>query len=106
MYVNTQQIQIGINNFIDNEIGKKAVGVNKFMVYFMMPIINKKVAQYVSTYATDPLTKEMFDENGNVDIDTIYNMSKSAIQKSGQFVIADIVFTELDIDKLYNYIRG
>ena len=45
MYVNTQQIQIGVTNFIENEIAKKAVGANKFMVYFAMPIINKKIIQ-------------------------------------------------------------
>ena len=106
MHVNTQQIQTGLTNYIDNEIGKKAVGVNKFMVYFAMPIINKKVMEYVNNFATSPLTKEMFDENNNVDLDAVYNMAKSAVKRSGQFVMYGIVFDETDIDKLYSYIKG
>lgn len=106
MFVNAQQVQLGVSKYTDNEIGKKAVGVNKFMVYFALPIINKKVLQYIETYSKDPLTKDMFDENKNIDIDSIYNMAKSAVQKSGQFTMYGIVFNETDIDKLYNYIKG
>ena len=106
MYVNTQQIQIGVTNFIENEIAKKAVGANKFMVYFAMPIINKKIIQYIDTYSKNTLTKDMFDENNNVDIDTVYNMANSAVRKSGQFMMYGIVFNENDIDKLYAYIKG
>ena len=106
MYANTEQIQVGITNFIENEIAKKAVGANKFLIYMAMPIVNKKVTQYVNDFASNPLTKELFDENNNVNLDKVYNMAKSAIQKSGQFVYYGIVFNETDIDKLYTYIRG
>ena len=106
MYANTEQIQLGITNFIENEIAKKAVGANKFLIYMAMPIVNKKVTQYVNDFASNPLTKELFDENNNVNLDKVYNMAKSAIQKSGQFVYYGIVFNETDIDKLYTYIRG
>ena len=106
MYINTQQIQLGADKFIENEIARKAVGVNKFAVYFAMPIINKKITQYIESFSSNPITKDIFDENKNVDIDTVYNMAKSAIQKSGQFVYYGIVFNETDVDKLYNYIKG
>ena len=106
MFVNTQQVQIGVTNFIENEIAKKAVGFNKFAVYFAMPIINKKLTSYIESFSSNPLTKDLFDENNNVDIDAVYNMAKSAVQKSGQFVYFGIMFNENDIDKLYTYIRG
>lgn len=106
MFVNTEQIQIGVTNFIENEIGKKAVGFNKFATYFALPIINKKITQYLNTFSTNELTKEMFDENKNLDLDAVYNMAKSAVQKSGQFVFFGIMFNETDIDKLYTYIKG
>lgn len=106
MYINKEQIQIGVSNFIENEIGKKAVGFNKFATYFALPIINKKVVNYIDSFAKNPLTKDMFDENQNVNVDEVYNMAKNAIQKSGQFVYFGIVFNETDIDKLYSYIRG
>lgn len=106
MYVNKEQIQIGVNNFIENEIGKKAVGFNKFITYFSLPIINKKLSNYIDTFATNPMTSDMFDENRNLNIDEVYNAAKSAVQKSGQFSFLGIIFNETDIDKLYNYIRG
>jgi hypothetical protein len=106
MFVNTQQIQLGVTNFIENEIAKKAVGFNKFAVYFAMPVINKKLTSYIDSFSSNPLTKEFFDENKNVDLDAIYNMAKSAVQKSGQFVYFGIMFNENDIDRLYSYIKG
>ena len=105
MFVNTEQVQLGVTNFIENEIAQKAVGANKFMVYFALPIINKKIAQSLESFSTNDLTKEMFDANKNIDIDIVYNMAKQAISKSGQFVLYGIVFNETDIDKLYTYIR-
>jgi hypothetical protein len=106
MFVNTDQIQMGVTNFMENELGKKATGVNKFFVYMAMPLVNKKVSQYLNDFSSNALTKDFFDENNNVDIDKIYNMAKTAIQKSGQFTYYGIIFNESDIDKLYTYIRG
>ena len=106
MFVNTQQIQLGVTNFIENELAKKAVGANKFFVYFAMPMVNKKIGQYVESFSQNPLTKDFFDENRNVNIDELYNMAKNAISKSGQFVYYGIVFNETDIDKLYTYIKN
>ena len=105
MFVNTEQIQLGATNFIENEIAKKAVGANKFLIYFAMPIVTKKISQYVDAFSKNDLAKEIIDENNNVDIDIVYNMAKDAIKKSGQFVMYGIVFDESDVDKLYTYIR-
>ena len=105
MFVNTEQIQIGTINFIENEIAKKSTGANKFFVYFSMPIISKKINQYIISFSQNPLTKDMFDENQKIDLEVVYNMAKDAIKKSGQFVLYGIIFNENDIDKLYTYIR-
>lgn len=105
MFVNTEQIQLGVTRFVENELAAKAVGMNKFLLYFALPLVQKKVVQYVNSYAENPLTTEMFDKNHNVDLDAVYSMAKTAVQKSGQFIAYGIVFNETDIDKLYNYIR-
>lgn len=106
MFVNIEQIQMGTMNFIENEIAKKSNGATKFFVYFSMPIISKKINNYVNSFSTNELTKEMFDENQKIDLDVVYNMAKEAIRKSGQFVLYGIIFNETDIDKLYTYIKG
>ena len=106
MFVNTEQVQIGVSNFVENEIAKKAVGVNKFIVYFAIPIVNKKITQYINSFSQNKFTKDMFDENNNIDLDLVYNMSKDAVKKSGQFVLCGIIFNETDIDKIYSYIKN
>ena len=106
MFVNTEQIQVGVVNFMENEIAKKAVGAQKFGIYFAMPIVGKKIAEYINGFAKNEFTKDFFDGNGNVNLDLVYNMAKDAVRKSGQFVLFGIVFNETDIDKLYNYIKA
>ena len=106
MFVNKDQIQNGIVKYINTEIGSKATGVTKFATYFAMPIVLKKANQFIDGFSTNELTKELFDENKNLNIDEVYNMGKQAIQKSGQFTYMGMIFNETDLDKLYNYIKG
>lgn len=106
MKVNVQQVQRGIINFIDNELGQKAVGINKFAIYFLLPQIPNKINALYGTYKNNPMFKDFFDESGNVDLDKLYNTSKEAIRKSGQVEYMGIIFNESDIDKLYNYIKN
>lgn len=98
--VNIEQIQMGLNRYVEEEIAKKATGFNKFAVYFALPSINKKIPQLINNF------KDFFDENGNINLDEIYNNAKSAISKSGQFSLYGIIFNETDIDKLYSYIKN
>ena len=74
-------------------------------VYFILPKVNDIVANYINNLRTNGFLKDLFNESGNVDIDTLYNMSKSAIQKSGSFEIFGLILNEADIDKIYSYIR-
>lgn len=102
MVVTLQQVQRGFINFIEKEIAAKANGIKKFTVYFFMPTATKAVADY--TNKLKPLMPDMF-EGDNIKLDTLYNVSKNAIQKSGQIEFAGIIFNETDVDKLYTYIK-
>lgn len=104
MLVNLEQVQIGIANFVDKEIGAKAVGIKKFGVYFIMPIIKKTISDYLLKLKN--FIPDLFDENNNIDLDGFYNIAKEAIQKSGQFEFMGIIFNETDIDKLYTCIKS
>ena len=72
MFVNTNQIQSGLYNFIDREIGSKAVDMQKFAIYFLLPIIIKKAADYVNSFKDNEFTKDFFNSNGDVDLDECY----------------------------------
>ena len=105
MMVNIQQIERGIQRYVEMEIAQKAVGFSKFATYFIIPQIPKKVEELFSKHKDGILFKDFLDENANVDLDSIYNSAKSAVQRSGQFELFGIIFTETDIDKLYDYIK-
>lgn len=103
MMVNLEQVQLGVVEFIEKEIGSKATGFKKFGVYFFLPTIKKSVVDYVSKIKG--FIPDLFDENNNVDLDKFYGTAKEAIRKSGQFEFMGIIFNETDIDKLYSYIK-
>lgn len=107
MVVGVNQIQTGVINFIENEIAKKAVGLQKFATYFFTIAYADKVTTLITGLQDNPMIKPLgiFNENGNVDLDKLYNFAKGAIQKSGQFTVAGIIFNETDVDKLYEYIK-
>ena len=106
MFVTVEQIQIGATNFIEQEIASKAVGFQKFATYFMLPKINKTIAEYIYRIKDNPMAKDFFTENGSVDLDELYQMSKQAIKKSGQFTVYGVILGETDIDKMYEYIKN
>jgi peroxiredoxin len=47
MLVNTDQIKMGVKKYVEHELAQKASGVTKFMIYFVMPSIDKKVCSYL-----------------------------------------------------------
>lgn len=106
MVVNLQQIRNGVTRYVEAEIGQKATGLTKFMVYFILPKLSKQLENLVLTAKDNPITKDLFDENGNVNLDEVYNTAKEAIKKSGQIEMYGIIFNETDIDKLYTYIKN
>lgn len=106
MIVNTQQIQVGITNYIEAELATKATGFTKFAIYFMMPTILNKANSMLNSFKDNEFANSFFDENGNVKLDDVYRTAKSAINKTGQIVVSGIIFNETDIDKLYSYIAN
>lgn len=106
MIVTAQQIQRGVSKYIETELARKATGITKFGIYFMMPRISQNTIDYINKFQDNPLFKGMFDESGNIELDEVYNCAKQAIQKSGQVEAYGFIFKEDDIDKLYNYIKN
>ena len=106
MIATVEQIQNAVVRFVDMEIGAKAIGFNKFAIYFMLPKISKTTTELITQYKDNAMFKDYFDETGNVKVDDLYNAAKAAIAKSGQFTAYGLIFNEADIDKLYEYIRA
>lgn len=106
--VTTEQIQAGLIKYIDTEIAAKAAGLTKFMVYFAAPSIPNMVLAKVAEYKGNPIFADMFDENGNIILDTVFKRAKGAMNKSGKVLIPKINYfvDETDVEILCNLIKN
>ena len=108
MLVNTDQIRIGVKKFIEHELAHKATGITKFMIYFVMPSLDKSVQEYVVKMQENEMFCEMFDENKNMYLDKVYDRAVFAVEKVGNKVFLEkygISLDRNDIEKMYSYIR-
>lgn len=106
MYVTIDQVKNGAVSFVEREIAAKAVGFQKFMTYMALPFVGDAVVNYANTFRENAMTARLFNENGEVNLDEVYNMAKAAVRKSGQFTVYGVILGETDIDKIYNSIKG
>jgi hypothetical protein len=104
MVSSIEQIQKGVREYVEREIASQATGFRKFAVHFIIPQIDKYTSDYLMKFKN--IIPDMFDANGNVRLEEVYNNAKRAIQQSGQFEFMGIIFNETDVDKLYYYING
>ena len=108
MTVNTDQVRLGIKKYIEYELAQKATGVTKFMIYFIMPSMDKTVQEYINKMQSNEIFSEMFDESKNLCLDKVYDRAVFAVEKSGNKVYIDkygIALDRSDIEKIYTYIR-
>ena len=107
MIVNIDQVRVGVKKFVENELAYKATGLTKFMIYFALPTIDNAVVSYVSQARENFLFKEMFDEEGHIHLDKVYDRAIFAMDKSGKLLLerVGISLDRSDVEKIYSYIR-
>lgn len=107
MKLNTDQLQRAVIEYFNQEILSKAAGWKKFSTALLFNMYNTKLPELIIALANNPLIKltGIIDENNRVDLEALYTYAKDAIQKSGQFELMGIIFTESDVDKLYSIAR-
>jgi hypothetical protein len=107
MVVTIDQTRIGVKKYIENEIAFKASGLTKFMIYFAMPSIDNTVVNYINKGKENPLFEDLFDENGNILLDKVYDRASFASDKSGKILLDKfgIALDRSDVEKIYSYVR-
>lgn len=102
------QIQIGIANYIQAEIADKANGIKKFTVYAGTFLILAKMEKITSSLTQNPLIIQLgiIDENGDIDIDTLEDVMRKAMEKTGKFEFMGIIFNGEDINSLFRHIKA
>lgn len=105
------QVVNGISKYIDQEIVNKLQGLPRWGLGAVSGIALSKGANIFNSLKANPIIKmlEVIDENGMIDIDTIYTeLRKQADKGSATFdapMIGTITLTKDDVDKLYHLIK-
>lgn len=99
-------IELGIMNYIHQEIAAKATGLTKFLIYTGSFLGAAKGEKLIAQYLPILQNMDLIDAEGNIDIEALYNAAKQGIKQSGSFEFKGIIFDEKDIDKLYTYISN
>jgi len=108
MIATIEQVQRGVSAFVENEIGRRSIGLMKFSVYFMLPALPKIILNKLQSLLTLPGFDDIFDSAGNVQLDAAYARAKEAMNKIGKLELSQyhITMESADLDTLYNYIKN
>lgn len=101
------QIESGILEYVQKEIAEKAPnGFLKFMIYTGSFLMLNKGEKALNTYLPVLKAAELIDEEGDIDIEKLYEAAKQGIKESGSFEYKGITFHDKDVDNLYTYIKA
>lgn len=114
--MNIERVINGFKKFLDHGFYSNMTSWQKFGAIFVLEMLDatvissNKIEEFVMSNSF-LRTILITDNEGNVDIDRIYSSMKKAIQRVGKIEVAiplydKFVFTESDIDCLYNCIIG
>ena len=71
MAVTLQQVKAGVNSYVDAELGRKAQGVTKFGVYFMLPRVDKMVDKSCDEKTIQKMREVIASQAGVENIDLL-----------------------------------
>lgn len=111
--VTIEQIQRGMVRFIDTEVIPRLSGMEKLVVGGGAGLITAKLPAVIAGYADNKLVSALglYDaEDGEVDLDALYNAMKpyitaDPIPVTVPFVGIKLKFTQREIEMLYKYIK-
>ena len=110
MKLNEMQLYSAINEYIDREILPLGATMNitdQFIFGFKVGIAKRKIQDIIKPYFKTEMAKTLalIDENGYIDIDTIYSAASDVMQNMKQLEIAGITFKNEDLQKLYGIMQ-
>ena len=108
MIISVDKAKNALIAYLENEIARKATGLQKFATYFVIGSISGKADKLLSGLQDNEVVKMLgvFDENGNIKIDEVYTSAKQAMEKSGTVTIYGVTFNSEDVETLYRYMKS
>ena len=110
--VSIDKIETGLAKFIDSELIDKLElnGWKRLVTASISSIFIKKLSHILSNLRKNSFVEmlELFDENGDVDLDLVYSEIKSNMPESGikieiPGISVNVTLKNNDIDTLYKY---
>lgn len=102
-----EDIELGIMNYINQEIAPKATGLMKFGIYTGAFLFANKGEKLLNSHLATLQKMDLIDNEMNIDIDSLYKASKMGMAQSGnKLEIKGMIFNESDLDKIYEYIKN
>ena len=111
MKLNEGQLYSSINEFIDREIMPLGATMNlteQFLFGVKMGVVKRKVQNIVkqNLYSNNALKAfGIVDENGYVDIDTLYESASDTMSQMKQLDVMGITFKDTDLQKMYGIMQ-
>jgi hypothetical protein len=108
MRVNQDQLIAAFSKYFENEILDKAPnGLEKFKMGFVYGGLKNRLPKIIVDLKNNPLISAMniFDDDNFIDVDEVIKYAKESIRKTGKITIANIMFSEDDLDSIYRYLR-
>lgn len=98
--VTIAQFKQGVCRYIDNEFTNKVHGLRKWAIAGYSILMMDRLEEMLEDFSND---------DGMIDVDRIYSVFKDVARKHGSVtdnfaMLGDVTFSEVDIDKLRNYI--
>ena len=110
--VSMNQIQAGVIRYIDTEILPHLTGAKRIGLGIYSALAAQNVAGMVMTYKDHPAVEvlSVVDENGNVDIDRLYQAAAPMFSNGERHtitipLIGDMTVDKTDLEKLYRYVK-
>ena len=110
--VTYEQVITGLSKFIDSEIISQLTGNSKILLGIGAGVALKKGESIYNSLKNNSIIKmlDIIDEEGHIDIETLYAEAKKQVQKEVIRLEIPMVGTlklnDEDIEKLYGYIKN
>lgn len=110
MKLTEMQLYSAINEYLDKEIlplGANMQMLNQFLFGIQVGVIKRKIQSLVKGYISSPTIKALglIDDNGKIDIETLYDAAKDMFQQMKYIEIASVRLSENDLQKLYSIMK-
>ena len=101
MMISTSDIPAIVSQYIDSQVAPKASGMQKFGVYSILFVMNSKMPEIVARYTPVMRMAGIMDDNGMIDLDFTYNLTKDAMGHAEKVNLFGYVLDSTDVESLY-----